>query len=233
MARKPTPGAGHNSATEPLTDDELAALQHHYAHRIRVQQRKADEAKAAYDLERTEVNGIFALVRGDLKYSRKEFEEVLAAQDKTEAEFRHDEAKRARRFTLHGLPVGTQIDMFSGDAADDAAEADANGYRAGRRADDPIPPTSLSTMFHQDWMRGWERGQAENLAQFAKANEIIAARKAASEVVETVGDEPATDDGRDPDEVIDDEARALRKSSFMDRGAAKTVGDDAPTSAAA
>jgi len=220
MARKPKAGDhGHNSG-EPLTDDELAALQHYYADKIRQQQRKADLAKAAYDLERTEVNGLFALVKGDLKYSRKEFEEVLAAQAKTEAEFRHDEAKRARRFTLHGLPVGTQIDMFSGDAADDAAEADANGYRAGRRADDPIPPTSLSTMFHQDWMRGWERGQGENLEQFAKANEIIAAR--AAKAVELQPEAPAAEDGREPEEVIADAARKLKREGWAEPTAAES-----------
>lgn len=225
MARTPkADGIGHNSA-EPLTDDEIAALQHYYADKIRRQDRKAAEAKAAYDLERTEVNSLFALVKGDLKYSRKEFEEVLAAQDKSEAEFRHDEAKRARRFSLHGLPVGAQLEMFSGDTVDDAREAEANGYRAGRRADDPIPPSTLSTMFHQDWMRGWERGQAENLAQFAKANEIIEARKAKSvaldPVEEDIGDEV------DPEDALDDAARKLKRTGWAEPTAAETELEDA------
>jgi len=219
MARKPTAGDhGHNSG-EPLTDDEIAALQHYYADKIRRQDRKAAEAKAAYDLERTEVNSLFALVKGDLKYSRKEFEEVLAAQDKSEAEFRHDEAKRARRFSLHGLPVGAQLEMFSGDTVDDAREAEANGYRAGRRADDPIPPSTLSTMFHQDWMRGWERGQAENLAQFAKAHEIIEARKAKSVALDPVEEDMGD---VDPEDALDDAARKLKRTGWAEPTSAES-----------
>lgn len=215
MARKPkADGIGHNSSAEPLTDDEIAALQHYYAHKIRVQQRKADEAKAAYDLERTEVNSLFALVKGELKYSRKEFEEVLAAQDKTEAEFRWDEAKRARRFSLHGLPVGAQLEMFSGDTVDEAREAEANGYRAGRRADDPVAPSSIASMFTTDWMRGWTKGQDENLAQFAKANEIIAARKAASVALDPVEEDVGEE--IDPEDALDDAARKLKRSGWAE-----------------
>src|SRR5690606_18131824 len=92
---------GHNSV---LTDDEIAALQQHFALKIRAQQRVYAEAKAAADLERNEVNALFTQARGELGYSRKEFEEILALQDMTEAEFQAHEAKRNKRMVSAGLP---------------------------------------------------------------------------------------------------------------------------------
>lgn len=208
MARsRNAPGAGHNS--EPLTEQEQAALlQHHLVNIIR-DERIAVQKKADYDAARAAVTKGFAACKGDLGFARKDLEEILAKMKMTEGEFRSSENARTHRMSLAGLPVGAQLDMFSGDTVDDAAEAEANGYRAGRRADDPVPPESIATMFHSDWLRGWTKGQDENGQQFALAKGILDKRAAAGAMTL---EEP--EDDRDPDEVIDDEARALKRAGW-------------------
>jgi hypothetical protein len=57
-------------------------------------------------------------------------------------------------------------------------EAEANGYRAGRRGDDPVPPKTTHPMFHSAWTRGYHKGVEENGKLLAKAGEILSARAA-------------------------------------------------------
>lgn len=219
MGRKPKEaGIGHNGP-EPLTDDEQADLIAYYGDKIRRQQRTAAEAKAEYDAERTEVNSLFALVKGELQISRKDFEALLLAQDMTEAEFLHAEAKRHSLYALAGLPVGAQIDLFANaaDTADDQAHAYANGKRAGLRGDDPVPPATTSPILHPDWMRGWTDGQAELGERMVRAAALIEARKPAP-VAEVESDEEDPDP-TDP-EAVDAAARKLKRSGFMDRAEA-------------
>jgi len=229
MARKPKAGDhGHNSG-EPLTDDEKAALLHRHLVTIRQDMKAAGVIKATYDAALAKVNQGFAACKGDLGYKRKDLVELLDALGMTEVAFRHNENARRERFNLAGLPMGGQLDMFATDTVGDREAARADGFRAGLRADDMEVPENIATMFHGDWQDAWRDGQAENLRKFAIANGVDEARKTKADVI---GDEPPEDD-RDPDEVIDDEARALRKSGFMDRGAPETIGDDAPVIEAA
>jgi len=213
MAKKSDGGVGHNSG-EPLTDDEVAALSQYYSLKIRAQQRKAAEAKTAYDLEREEVNGLFAKVKGDLHYTRKEYEEVLALQDMTEAEFRHHEAKRTGRLIAGGLPVGKQLELALGDTVDDKNEAYQNGYRAGRRADDPVVPDTISPILATDWTKGWHDGQAANAAQLSMAEGILAAR--AKPAVGLEAEDPEEEEEEDLHEVAERAARKLKKSGWTE-----------------
>lgn len=210
---QPEPGDNHI-----LTDDDIAALQHYYANRIRSQQAKADEAKAKYDAERTEVNSLFSLVKGELQISRKEFEEVLALQDMTEAEFLNHEGKRHKRLERQGLPVGTQMALPLGDTVDDKLTAEADGKRAGLRADDPTPPEHVSPILHPDWMRGWHAGQEINIMRLGRAQEIIDARAAPAEDEIPEEEPPEFDPAK--------EARALKNSGFMDTSAPHEDEDD-------
>lgn len=214
-------GADHN---QQLTDDERSALLHYYAVKIRTADKVAVLKKADYDTARSVVNGLFSNARGDLGITRKEFEEVLAAQAMTEAEFRHAEAKRSQRFSLAGLPVGTQLDMFGAGAADtvdEQAGAEQDGFRAGRRADDPVPPDHIAPILHPDWMAGWHRGQEANAADFLKAQGILDARDASKQADgDDAADEPVGDvPEEDEDEVIDKAARRLKQSGFTERSA--------------
>lgn len=212
-APKAKPSTGHNSA---LTDDERAALTQYYALKIRGQQKRAAEAKASYDIERNAVNALFSTVRGDIEYTRAEFTEILACQDMTEAQFIRHEQKRTGRLIAGGLrPPQAQMELALGDTVDDKNEAYANGYRAGRRADDLVPPDHISPILHPDWMKGWHDGQAANILQTTTAEEIIAARMKPVELQE--------DDGLpelDPEAEIAAEVKRLKDAGFADKPAA-------------
>lgn len=221
-------GAGHNSGA--LSDDDAAAIQLSFSAKIRAQLKEAAKHKAAYDAERTKVNGLFSQARGILNVSRKEFEEVLAAQDMDEDQFLAAEAARAQRFARQGLPVGTQLDMFAGakvgDAADDQAGAHASGLRAGRRGDEREMPGTISPVFMNDWLGGYDAGQAELGAAFIRANEIEAAKTAKKPVL--TEEKPDEDDGEELTEAaIKAGVKKLKGSDFMQPTAAETTFQEA------
>lgn len=218
MARSAkTAGPGHNSA--PLSDEDMAALHHYYTIAIRKDEQVAAQKKADYDAARGEVNKQFALVKGHLGYTRKEFEEVLAAAAKTEEEFLAGELARTKRLSLQGLPVGAQLDMFGKDAADDQGRAHADGFRAGVRADDPVLPSHIATMFANDWMRGWTDGQAQNLSLLTRAEGVLEALKPPEDEddVGLTDDEPdgdADDEDEDPEAALDADLKRLEESGW-------------------
>jgi hypothetical protein len=170
---------GHNGP--PLTDEEQDALATHYALRIIAQQKVVALKKAELDGERSKVNGFFKLIAKDLKITRQDFErDVIDVMGKTEAEYLSAEKKRQRLHQMAGAkPIGAQLDIEDriADTVDDAIAAEADGYRAGRRADDPVAPENIATMFHTDWQRGWVRGQEVNAKAEAMAAEILARPK--------------------------------------------------------
>ena len=225
MARSKPAEIGDNAGG--LTDEERAALMTNFSIRIRQQRRKADEKKAAYDAERQEVNNLFALVKGELQISRKDFERILEEQEMSEAEFRAYIGKQRNLRVLAGLPVGEQIDLFNHvakDTADEQAEAHANGYRAGSRGDDGIPPETLSPVLHQDWLAGWNEAQAEIGRKMALAAEVLARRGEpdAEAEAEDLGDddegpEPGTPEARKAER----EAERRARESLEKMGAAE------------
>jgi len=212
---KKDPGLGHNS-NEPLTEDEQAALTVHFALKVIADQRIADQKKADLDSARSTVNGHFKLISAELGITRKDFEaHVLGVLNMSEAEYANAEKNRARLHRLAGVKSGDQIDLLDhvlADTVDDAIAAEANGYRAGRRADDPTPPDTLSSIFITDWMRGWSKGQEANGMQLAKAAEVLARPKPGTMVA---ADEPEEEDPTDPD-VIAAKARKLKGSDWME-----------------
>lgn len=170
--------AGHNKA--PLTDEEAAALTVYYELKIIEDQRKVDAKKVELDGLREVVNGHFKRMTADLHYTRKEFEaEVIVKGRMTEVEYLNSEARRSRLHRLAGLKQGEQLDLVDAikDTADEAMIAEQDGYRAGRRADDPVPPSHISPILHQDWMRGYHMGQQYNGLQLTLAHEILARPK--------------------------------------------------------
>jgi hypothetical protein len=215
MARKPkADGIGHNSG-EPLTDDDIRALSQHHALKIIKAERTAANIKGDYDEARGEVKAAFALVKADLGYTRKDFEEILAKMRMGEAEFRISETKRVRRFALAGLPVEGQMDLFAAptDTADERVQTEAEGYRAGRRADDPTVPANIAPILAPDWLKGWHAGQEDNGRDFIRANEIIDARKAKAVALDPV--EEDTGDV-DPEDALDDAARKLKRTGWAE-----------------
>ena len=176
MARAPkTPKPGENSA---ITEEELAALQHWFSRKIREGIKEHEAAKAIAKAKAEVVNGLFSSARGELHITRKDFEEMLAAEDMDEAEFLKAEAARAVRFKRQGLPV-VQPDLFGDgpkapDTADDKARAFAMGRKVGLAGGDRTPPDTIATFLHSDWLAGYDDGQDENGRLFILANEARA-----------------------------------------------------------
>lgn len=216
-------GAGHNSGA--LSDEDQAAIQLSFSAKIRAQLKEAAKHKSAYDAEREKVNGLFSQARGVLGMTRKEFEEVLAAQDMDEDEFLAAEAARTKRFALQGLPVGTQMDMFAqpkGDAADDQARAYANGKRAGLRGDERDMPETISPVFLNDWLTGYDAGQAELGAAFERHNAVEAAKKAKAPVL--TEEKPEEEDEEELTEAaIKAGVKKVKNSDFMKPTAEETT----------
>lgn len=219
-----TPGPGNNKPPA-LTDDEAAALTTHYQLKIIEAQRKVDALMVDVKGARDTVNGHFKRMTADLKFTRQDFErEVIAKLNMTEAEYLSSERKRARLHKLAGLAIGEQLDLLDhiADTVDDEIDAEANGYRAGRRADDPIMPKTTHPMFATAWTRGYHKGVEENGALLAKAGEIIAARNKPVMVAEEPEEEP------DEDESVEDNVRKLKARGFHKRS-----DPDTPTAAEA
>lgn len=207
---------GHNKPG--LTVEEQAALTTHFALRIIADQRKVDAIKVDLDSARSVVNGHFKMISKDLGFTRKEFEaEVIEKLNMTSAEYLSAEKKRDRLHRLAGLKQGEQIDLIDHvlvDTVDEALQAEGDGYRAGRRADDPVPPDTLSTIFHNDWLRGWHAGQEFNGLQLGKAAEILA-RPKPGEMAADPDEEEEEEDPADP-EVIRKKANALKDSGWTE-----------------
>lgn len=210
--------AGHNSKT-PLTDDEKSALTVHYELKIIEDQRKVDALLVDLKSARDVVNGHFKRMTADLGFTRKEFEaEVIVLGQLSEVEYRNRERRRAHLHKLAGRKIGDQLDLEDAikDTVDEALAAEGDGYRAGRRADEPKPPSTLNTIFHQDWMRGYHAGQEFNALQLGKAAEILARPKPGEmAAAPDDGDDHEEEDPGDP-EVIRRKANALKDSGWTE-----------------
>lgn len=209
-------GEGHNTKGG-LTEDEAAALTVYYELKIIEDQRKVDAAKVTLDAARSVVNGHFKRMTADLGFTRKEFEaEVVAKGRMTEAEYLSSERRRQRLHRLSGRAPGEQLDLVDAiqDTVDEALAAEADGYRAGRRADDPTPPTTLSTLFVSDWMRGYHAGQEFNALQLGKAAEILARPKPGE--MAAADDEEEEEEDEDPETLVAEGAKRLKDSGWTE-----------------
>lgn len=221
----PTPGPGHNANA----DQEAADLTVYYQLKIIEALRKVDAIAVDLKGARDVVNGHFKRMTGDLKFTRKDFQaEVIDKLNMTEAEFRNAEIKRARMHRLAGLRPGEQADMFEhvlNDTVDEENEAEANGYRAGFRGDDPTPPKTVAPIMHPKWMEGWHRGQTERGERFIRAQEIIAAKQAKKPELQP---EPESQQHEiDPEAQIKEDAKRLAESGWMEPRAEETILEDA------
>ena len=210
MPRSTTARQGHNSG-DPLTEEQKSALLHYHLIAIRQLGQTARVIKATYDAARNDVSKAMAACKGDLGFKRKDLEDLLAALDMTEAEFRMAENARRERYSMAGLPIGEQLDMFAADTVGDRDAARADGYRAGLRADDFTVPERIDPLFHADWQHGWSDGQAENGRRLALAIGIIEERSKPDPAAMSLDED---EDEADPDEEIDEAARALKSNGW-------------------
>lgn len=225
MARKPKskdappPPMGDNvkSAT---ADEDAAALTTYYQLKIIEAQRKVDTIQVDLKSARDVVNGHFKRMTADLHFTRKDFEaEVIDKLSMSEAEYLASERKRDRLHRLAGLKPGEQIDWIDHtlkDTVDDEIEAESNGYRAGRRGDDPTAK-GIAPILLPAFMRGWHNGQSENGQRMIRAHEILEARKVKS--VELQPDQEDDDDGHevDPETQIEEDVQRLTDAGWTEQ----------------
>lgn len=205
------PSIGHNA--EPLTEEEIEALQTHYELKIRAEQREVVQAAEVVKTKRSAVNGSFKRMTADLKYTRAEFEDMLAKRDMTEAAFLAAEAKRAAMYRRAGLPTA-QGDLFD-KPQDTISEQDVAyraGLMAGRRADDPICPKTIAPILRPNWEHGYGDGQAENAMKLGIAKGVLERRAKPAASPEPDADEDLTED------QIAENARKLKKNGFLNTG---------------
>lgn len=213
MARSQTPAAGHNPK-EPLTDQETVALGVHHQLRITAEQRKLDALLVDVANQRKIVNSAFKLMTADLGYTRKDFQgEVIDKLEMTAGEYQAHILKVDRLHRIAGLREGEQLDLLDHltDTVDESEAAFQDGYRAGRRAADPVPGSHVAAIMHPRWMEGWHAGQAWNGEQLKLAHEIMS-RPKPGEMVEADDEDPETDD----DDGIDAEVRRLEATGWVE-----------------
>lgn len=210
------PAEGHNS--KGLTPDEREALGVHHQVAISAAQKKLDVALAEVSGLRKVVNGNFKRMTADLGFTRDRFQgEVLDKLSMTPAEYANYVAETDALHRIAGLKTGEQLDLIEHvlkDTVDESEAAFQDGFRTGRRADDPTPPDHVSPILHTKWMDGWHSGQAYNGMQLTKAAEVLARPKAGEMVA---GDDPDEDEGgeEDVDDLVDEGAKALKASGWV------------------
>lgn len=221
MARsKKAPGVGHNAP--PLNDEEAEALGVHHQLTITAAQRKLDAAQAEVSGLRKNVNAAFKRMTADLGITRQAFQaEVIDKLNMTPGEYAAHMALVDRLHRIAGLKTGEQLDLLQhvADTVDEQELAFQDGYRAGRRADDPVPPKHITGIMQPKWMEGWHGGQAFNAMRLDKAGSILAERAA-----KPAEGELAPEAGEEADELeaMDEEVRRLERSGW-----AKPTDDEA------
>ena len=105
-----------------------------------------------------------AVAAGFKKYEVEDQLKDLVAPKVNQSE---KEARRARFRAWLGLPAGAPATDDLPLEVRDEQDWEAEGYRAGIRADEPKPPKECPPRFHQAWMKGWHAGQEQNTKALA------------------------------------------------------------------
>jgi hypothetical protein len=209
------PPSGHNSKA-PLTREEKAALLAHHVAILRLGQAEVEKVRAPFQAAQQALTDRFNAAKIDLgkAYSRKYLTSLLEDVGNRLRNLAAQEEQRFQDRLALGLPVfGVQADLFGDATTDtekDAISAEADGYLAGRRGDEPKVPADFS-IFNAEWMAGYHKGQAANAPLQSKAKEVLDARRAPPA-------KPA--EPEDEEETVRKTARKLKNDpKFMDRSA--------------
>ena len=143
--------------------------------KVRSKDVEIGRAKAVVDAlnaERKEVMDL-AVAAGFKKYEIEDQLKDLVAPKVNQSE---KEARRARFRAWLGLPAGAPPQTELPLEVRDEQDWEADGYRAGIRADEPKPPKECPPRFGQAWMKGYHAGQEQNAKALAfKPASVIAA----------------------------------------------------------
>lgn len=204
-----------------LNREERAALLQKHILDLRKGEAEVEKARVPFKAAQDAQTSRFNTAKADLgkRYTRKYLQGLV---DDFGAKTRDLAALEVQRFedrTDLSLPTfGEQRDMFGSAASDterDAIAADIDGYRAGRRADDPTVPAEFSA-FASQWMAGWHKGQEENGKLLQKAAELATVEEEEEEDSQT--DQAEDDDGEELTEAaVQAVVKSLKKSGFLER----------------
>lgn len=91
---------------------------------------------------------------------------MIRLLDMTPQEQREHFAERQRYAAALRMPIGTQLDLMAHATDTEVQQQDAyaRGFAAATtgKGAPGVPPEEISPIYHQDWLRGWGDGQAEN-----------------------------------------------------------------------
>lgn len=169
----------------------------------RIRPKLAEKAiiKTQLDEKAAEITEIFRLAKA-AGFERKELQGILDDLGAKKANHPEKEARRVRFRRWVGLPVGESDELKAStpDEVKDAMWWEAEGYRAGIRADEPKPPEGCSPRMDQAWMKGYHNGQTRNAWALSEANPTLSAgggvRERAAE--DFAADNPALPEGAAP-----------------------------------
>jgi len=149
-------GIGHNSGE--LTDEQRQKLhlQHKGKYEKTLKAKKAADAdfRNACKLAKSEL-GDFAVLQIKLAIAMDSPEGELKIKARLEAE--------AQVLRWNGLPIGHQDELFGEDRTPSVEKAFNAGKAAGMAGEHCKPPHDASTPQGQNWISGWNAGQAVNL----------------------------------------------------------------------
>jgi hypothetical protein len=228
---KSTTAAAPPKAT--ISREDHRALLNMWMGKLRLAKGEVEKAREPLTAAQEALTALMHEARADLGkgYTRKRLSALLEDVTSRLRNLLKEEEDRFQDRSDLGLPVyGTQADLFgAGDTMPEEARDEifweAEGYGFGRRAGERNPPEGCPPRFGPSFIKGYDRGQDEN------GRLMVAAMEAKKRLAEPAADQEAVDlnagadDDLDPD-VIDDKARDLKRSGFMNTGGADGAAND-------
>lgn len=186
-----------------------------------------DRAKANAKAASDELTRIFRQAKADADLTRKELSGYLEDGELGTKTLTAAEERRLRHKQWLGQPVGFQPDLFEDKRPQevrDEAWARGVGYATGLRGDPCELPEGMEARFAQPFSEGWGKGQEELAWALSAVGKIVDRKPDADARPVNLDPEPEEGEGALDPETIDDKARELKRSGFMDRGAPEGEG---------
>lgn len=143
----------HDNTTNELTDDQRQVLFFNHL-------RKIETLKDKLATVNSDLRNAYKVAKAE-GFIKKEFDFAFWLE-KDEGEAAVAERKRQAEIAAWmGVPLGTQADLFSGEAAPSIAEkAYEDGKRSGIKNEVLKPPHGSGTEAYNEYVRGWHDGAA-------------------------------------------------------------------------
>lgn len=137
---------------------------------------KAAVLKAQYDEAKSSVTNFRKVLCGQISMSAEDLDGIMSDQTAVRRDVVAREESRAYFRRLAGQPVGRSEEQIELDERLPPVERDiahwrGDGFAAGLRASDPVPPEECPGAgdMQQAWMTGWHEGQTVNAMALQKA----------------------------------------------------------------